>query len=331
MNDLPSGIVLVVAPDTVGYAGLSTRATERELSLALDDALNIGGSDFDVASTFVGALPGVELSGASAPTSTSAATPATSRSGGGSWILWIILIAIAAGAFFLFLNSREPRGREHQGSALAKAKAKAKAEVGQMLSAVANDILDMEDEVRSADNERVDRFYQDASGTYSKSSKSFEDATTAQQLLELSNDLELATWQLDSAEAILDGNEPPRRPEPRRFETPAPAPSTTGTPAERRPQVVGTSQLPSRPEYNRRPTRCSAAMGGGLMDLLSGVLASGALTRLGGGRSSRRRPRARVLPTRSRSRSTGGTATRRSPRSGGGSRKRVRGGGRRRK
>jgi hypothetical protein len=352
VNALPSGFVLVVAPESVGYSGETSRATEVEVETALDNALNAGGSDFDIAATFVNSLPGIDLDGTTTtavptastavPTASTAvptaSTPASS-SGGGSGLLWIVVIVVIGGGIFLFLRSRKSTGSRGANTVLGKAKA----EVQKMLSAVANDLLDMEEEVRSANNDRADRFYQDASATYSKSSEAFEAASTPQQLLDLSNGLELAIWQLDSAEAILDGNEPPTRPEPKKLDIPAPRPTPSTQP--RRPS--GPSQVPPRPDYNRRSTRRSAPMGGGLMDLLMGALGSGMLS-AGGSRGSRRSPsprRSRVSPRAARrsssSRSSGsafpsptrrGSTTRtRSSRRSGGSGKRIRGGGRRRK
>ncbi len=306
VNEMLSGLVLVVAPESVGYSGQSTRATESEIASALDEALNRGSSDLDIASIFVGSLPGVDR----------ATVPGSgSGSGGGSGLLVIVVILVAGVGIFLFLNSR----KKARGGSATTVLGKAKAEVQRMLSAVANDVLEMEEEVRSADNVKVDQFYKDASATYARSMEAFDAARTPQDLLAMSNDLELAIWQLDSAEAILDGNELPPRPEPRRLEAPKPAPAVSTRPAQSGAQSGYASQLPPRPNYNRRSTRRSAPIGGGLMDLLVGAISAGAVS---SGRSSRNRRR----PVSSRS-------VRRSQpsRSSRGSGKRIRGGGRRRR
>lgn len=306
VNELLSGLVLVIAPESVGYSGQTTRATESEIASALDEALNRGSSDLDIASIFVSTLPGVD----------SAAVPgAGSGSGGGSGLLVIVVILVAGVGIFLFLNSR----KKTRGGSATTVLGKAKAEVQRMLSAVANDVLEMEDEVRSADNAKVDQFYKDASATYARSMEAFGTARTPQDLLALSNDLELAIWQLDSAEAILDGNELPPRPEPQRLEAPKPAPAVPTLPAQQRAQSGYTSQLPPRPNYNRRSTRRSAPMGGGLMDLLVGAITAGAIS---SGRSSRNRRR----PV-----SSGNVRRSRPSRASRGSGKRIRGGGRRRR
>ncbi len=337
VNAMPSGIVLVIAPESVGYSGETAVFSETEITAAVDQALTAGGTDLDLATAFLDALPGVDLGGDSSPATTRVPTAATPPAeGGGNGLLWVIVIVLVGGGVFLFMRSRKSGSARGANSALGKAKA----EVQKMLSAVANDLLEMETEVRSANDDRVDQFYEDASAAYSKSSEAFDAASTPQQLLDLSNGLELAIWQLDSAEAILDGNEPPPRPEPKRLEIPKPLP----TPSSPTPRPSSPSQLPPRPDYNRRSTRRSAPMGGGLLDLLMGALGSG-MTAAG---DSRRSPRPRRSPASARgarrsqsSRSRRGaspsssrrssTPRPRSSRSSGGSGKRIRGGGRRRK
>jgi hypothetical protein len=244
-------------------------------------------------------------------------------------------VIIAGLGLLLFWLMR--RGNKQTVNAAAEQTAKARTAIQKQVDAIANDILDMEDEVRTAGNPEVDELYHQASDTYRTLEERLQQAGTPQELLDISNELDLAIWRLDCAEAVLDGKSKPAQPEPKRIE---PATTASGD------RVT----IPApRPDYQRRPSRRSSYMGSGMMEILIGVagqvLAGGARGRRSGGglggllgtRAGQRRdttPTARggggVVPgpgspmSRSTRRSTGRPARRRS---GGG---RTRGGGKRR-
>jgi hypothetical protein len=58
---LGRGIVLVIAPESVGYAGEGDFFNEVELERAFDAAADVSGSDFDLAATFVEEVTGVSV------------------------------------------------------------------------------------------------------------------------------------------------------------------------------------------------------------------------------------------------------------------------------
>ncbi|MFC2177244.1 hypothetical protein ACFLRH_02375, partial [Actinomycetota bacterium] len=80
---LGRGIVLVIAPETLGYAGEGDVYNEAELESALDSAADVGGSDYDLAAEFVGQITGVPVG--------STANPVPSE-GGGNGFLWFVVI-----------------------------------------------------------------------------------------------------------------------------------------------------------------------------------------------------------------------------------------------
>jgi hypothetical protein len=231
------------------------------------------------------------------------------------------------------------RGKNQSANAAAEQMAKARGVVQKQVDAVANDILDLEDEVRVANNAEVDEFYSAASATYRTLTERLQKADTPEELVDLSNDLDIAIWQLDCAEALLDGKPKPPRPERKQFEPVRTTDDRVTIPAP-------------RDDYQRRPGRRSSYMGPGLMEILIGVagqvLAGGGRGRSGGlggslGGMMRRRPARRDTPqarggggvvpgpgspvkrsSRRTSRPSRSTRTR----SGGG---RVRGGGKRRR
>jgi len=342
--DIDGGTVLVLSPEDIGWVTDNEGFTEDDMVAAFDFANSEGGNDAEYAANFVVGLVGAATPADTAPpataaTATTAAAAAAESSGGGGGGFLILIFVIGGLGLLVFWLIR--RGSKQTVNAAAEQMAKAQAVVQKQIDAVANDILDMEDEVRVADNREADQFYNEASETYRTVTEQLPNAESPQQLLELSNDLDVAIWQLDSAEALLDGKPKPPRPEPKRLE-----------PVARPSQDRVTTPAP-RSDYQRRPSRRSSYLGPGMMEILIGVAGQ---VLGGGGRStgrgrigsvgrrssaSTRTPRARrgggVVPGPGAPvarRSTRRATTRRSPgrsttrRSGGG---RVRGGGRRRK
>lgn len=289
-----AGTVFVVATETVGWASEGDIYTEEQLDEATDASLD-GGSDTEVVELFVATLIDAPV-GAAVP-------------GGGGGLPWgwiLLIVVIAGGAFVFWRVSRSSKRTE------AAAIESARAEVKKRLDDVANDIIDLEDEVASSEIVAVPVLYESATEAYSKALKEYERAETPAQLMTTAEDLDQAIWQLDSVEALLDGKEPPPKPEkpkptaPPRSST-APSP-TSGSPLDTPPRVPETTY--------RRPTRRSSSNTGAI---LTGIL-MGAMT------SSRRSPGRSPWGSSgssSRSRSSGRS---RSP-----SRSRKSGGGRRRR
>ncbi len=346
-----SGLVLVVAPDTVGVSGTSEEFGDLEIADAVEASF-AGETDLEVLELFTSQLLGVDV--APATTAAPGAAASDSAEGGGSGFLW--LLALVGGGLILFFWWRRRQGAT-KGPRLHPDLAEAKEVVQGQINAVANDIIEMEDEVRQANNPEVDEFYEAAGSTYSDVTEAFPTANRPQALLDLSNELDEAIWQLDSAEALLDGKTPPERPEPKRLPAPEPAPPD--------PRPEG-SRLPPRPTYDqpvydRRPGRRSSYSGGGLMEILmgaagammaargrggGGLVASRTTTRSGAPARRRRvtpaefpqvpgktRSGGPIVPSPSRSgrRRTSSTASRSSTRTRRGKVGRVRTGGRRRR
>lgn len=262
------GLVLVIAPESVGYAGVGEFFTEVELETALEAAVDSAGTDFELAATFVSELTGAPVTPVPVPT-TAASTAApqsqapSPSSGGGLGLIWVVLIIGGIGLFVWWMMKRSKARQSAAEASLSDEKLnQARYIIQEQLNDVANDILALEDEVRVADNDRASKFYETASQTYSDVTETLPGAGSAQGLLDLSNKLDVAIWQLDSAEAILDDKPLPERPEPKRLEPPPPDPA-----AEPSTRVT----VPGPSSYQRRPERKSSFGGGGLMDLLIAV------------------------------------------------------------
>jgi hypothetical protein len=171
-----------------------------------------------------------------------------------------LLLLVGGGLLVFWMMSRGSR----QAPDLTSVKDLARAKLNQ----VANDIIELEDEVLLSEDIRVKERYQRASQTYSTAMSTVEDANTAPALMTVSTALDEAIWELDCAEALLDGKPLPPKPEP-----PKPA-----APAE----PVAVPSEPQAPEYQRRSQRQSSFGSSELMNVLMAILASQGM-RGGGG------------------------------------------------
>lgn len=253
LDDLGSGTVLTVAPETVGYASDGNSWTAEQLKEAVDDSLN-GTSDNDVVVRFVESLTGAAVGGGGSGSG--------GGSGGSSGIIWLLVFVVGLAALFFFLRSRSQRtsatarsGRLGEFRAVAQEK----------LNAVANDILEMETEVTMSENPEVQQHYKSASAKYAEVVDKVGTVTDPEELLDLAYQLDIAIWELDVAEAYLDGKSPPKKPEPPKLETSQPqAGRKSGS-------VINT---PPPPAYDRRPQRQSSPSGPDLGSILLALLAA---------------------------------------------------------
>lgn len=270
-----TGTVLVVAPETVGWGSEGDIYTREQLDEATDVSLN-GSSDTEVVELFVATLIGQPV-GSAEP-----------GGGGGLPLGWIfLLIVIAGGALVLWLSSRSSKKDAE------RAIESARVEVKKRLDAVANDIIDLEDEVTASTDPAVGVLYESATVAYARALGTYQGAASPEELIDTAEELDMAIWRLDSVEALLDGEDPPPKPVKPQPAAPPRAAAQSLTP----PRVPAT--VYRRPDH-RRSSGTTAMMTG----LLMGSMVS-----------ARRSPR-RSSSSGSRSRSTSST--------------RMRGGGRRR-
>ena len=248
LDRLGSGYVVTIAPETVGFTGDGTAWSVEEMNTAIDASLD-GGSDDQVVELFIS-----ELTGAGIVPSPGGEEPAD----GGGGFGWIWLVVIAGGALLIFsaMRNSSKKRAEVAGSELEKVKAMAKAK----LAEVANDIIEMEHEVELSDNAEVKSHYQSASATYAEALARTEKDPGPAEMLDVVRDLDVAIWELDVAEALLDGKPVPEKPKPPEPKPPARQPDPAPT---------------ERPEDSsgRRPERQSSYAGSDLMTALWALLA----------------------------------------------------------
>lgn len=202
----PATVIVLTEDGFVGYetVGEFDRA---DVEAALNAADAAGGSDLTYLTNVVEALTGATAP-VPAPTQAPAPVPAPASSGGGSglWILLIFVGGFIAIAWFVMRKSKKASEARAEGDVQG-----ARTEIQSQLNSMANDILDLADRVRLGGPKAV-AFFEAGSGVYEKASEEFEKATTFAQLEALSDRLDEAAWQLDSSQAILDGDPMPPKP-----------------------------------------------------------------------------------------------------------------------
>ncbi|MGI9667421.1 MAG: hypothetical protein ACR2N2_10000 [Acidimicrobiia bacterium] len=261
LNGVPDGegLVLVAGPESVGWAKNNSIWTTPELNEALEVSLDGEDSD-EVVLLFVGTLLDEDAAGG----------------GGFPWFLVIIALIILGIAVLVWRSKRNREAAEKATFEQVRASAQAQ------IDAVANDILDDEDEVADAKNAEASEHFDRATEIYSAAADRLASAEDPEDVVEISTDLDRAIWHLDSAEAIIDGRPLPPKPEPPKPPEPAPTPTSVGMPPPTR-----TRSVEPLPPYERRSNRRSSY---GADDMLKTVLAMQAmkgLSRSGTGSRSR--------------------------------------------
>ncbi|NHZ70977.1 MAG: hypothetical protein GWP18_04980 [Proteobacteria bacterium] len=255
LDRLPSstGTVLVVAPETVGWASAGDIWTNDQLDAALDASLD-GSSSDDVVEIFVAEL--IEPS-----------------SGGSSGLLIFVGFIVVVGGAIAFLVVRaSKRQREEALEQVESLRATAQLQI----DAIANDILDLEDEVRMSDDAAVQDHYTAAIETYTGASEKLGGLSSGRDIVDFDYELDVAVWRLDTAEAMLDGNPLPEKPARPQYQPPTVQETSRGSTSSDERGV--TAPLP---EYRRRPQRRSSF---GAAEMAAAVLASQAMRGMGGRR-----------------------------------------------
>ncbi len=189
-RQIGSGTVLVVTPFEIGWA--SDRYSDDEIDGALVSAL----SEFDRSpgsglESFVGALP-----------------QASTSSGGAGWLVPLVVIVIIGGVVWLMVR-RSRNAKEKAGAGRLQ---EAKEELDGQIAVVANYIVELSDRVGLAEDDEAEALYREATDVFSAVQTDLPAADELHEMELLSDRLDHARWQLESAEARLEGKLPPPQP-----------------------------------------------------------------------------------------------------------------------
>lgn len=192
LDRVGSGTVVVLTER--GSVGYETDEIERsKVESALDSADEKGGDDLTYLSSVVAALTG--------------ASPATSGGGSGAWVL-LLIVALLVGLVVVAVRRSTKAAKVRGAGDLENARSEIKAQ----LDSMANDILDLSDRVKLAGSADAVRYFTFGSEAYSSATDEFDKARSLTELEALSGRIDEAAWQLDAAQAILDGQPVPAKP-----------------------------------------------------------------------------------------------------------------------
>lgn len=235
-------------------------------------------------------------------------TGSSSSSGGGfPWLLVGIPVALVGGGVW-FSSRRSRKKKEDSDYDTAQ---KIRTELQSELDELANDVIVLSGPVDLSDKPEAVTNYRAATDAYMDISDDIPDLeklkdADLKELSELGARVAHARWQMDAAEAIMDGEPIPEKP---KVEPPPPPAQPKPRPAQRRP-------MPQRQARPRVPySRSRRRSGGGLLDIL--IAGGGMLGGSSRGRSRGRSSGGMFAPQPRQQRQPRRTSTSR-PRSGGG-------------
>jgi hypothetical protein len=123
-----------------------------------------------------------------------------------------------------------------------------------MLGDTANKILVVEDRPALSGSPEATQHFQKAVATFASVDDRLESAITVDQLRPLVTDLDDALWNLDAAQAVLDGEEPPAR--TRTLPVPPPTPESSTTRDSQRDAITRWMDGGSDRHHRRRGRSC---------------------------------------------------------------------------
>lgn len=291
--------VIVVTPQEFG----AVSAITSDINSALDaaDAGFDNGGDAGLVAAYATERFGTVLSSGDITAGSDGSVESPGKPG--SPVVPLAVVGVLGGGAALLVRN----GRKKRDAATLDVIEAARDEVRQDLTVMADRILDLDDEVKLADNADMTARYAQASEIYSEARETVEILTDPVQLVELDEDVELARWQLETIEAELRGTTAPPKPAPKPEPLPPPPPQdavTRPSPQSPRPS----SRIPDWAQDEVRG-RQRTRRGGGILGDIMGGMVSGASNR-STYRTPSRRSSTRSSSRSSSSRSSGSSRTR---------------------
>ena len=209
--------VVVLSPGEFGAR--SDDFSDAELGRAADEAVDDSDrsfeSDFRVfAESLVGVSAGATATTTGLTTTTiGSATGGSSGSGGGSGGIFIFLAVVAGVIALVYFMTRRSAKQSQQ--ATGRQLEEARGEISEQLDVIANKILDLADKVTLSESDQAEEYFRTASSTYQQALNQLEKTTSLADLERLSDELDTTRWQLEAAEAVVEGRPIPSEPEDR--------------------------------------------------------------------------------------------------------------------
>ena len=200
--------VVVISPGEIGARSddFSSSQLGRAADEAVGDADRTFESDFRV---FAESLIGVPA-GATATTSGGSSGTSSGGGGGGVFIFLAVVVGVIGLVFFITRRSAK-QARQAAGRRLEEAKQ----EIMEQLDVIANEILDLADKVTLSERDQAEEYFRTASAAFQTAQEQLDQATTLAELERLSDQLDTTRWQLEAAEAVVEGRPVPPEPDDR--------------------------------------------------------------------------------------------------------------------
>ena len=196
------GTVYVATSEELGANSL--HLGDAELGNALDASLDSARTCFEAGANAFAEAIGHELA---SPVACPARESGSGR-GSSKWVLFF-LVAIPAGiGGALWWRRRQQRGRDDD------AIDEGRAELRAQLNVVAADIVEHGDRIQLAENADAIGHFRDANEIYASVDVLLPNADDLLELAGLSDQIDLARWHFESADALVGGREPPPKPQP---------------------------------------------------------------------------------------------------------------------
>ena len=197
--------VIVVTATEIGVESFDF--DDARVQQALDYSLDTPGAsyfdEFDqiTAGLSIGAVPpGIPVDEGDSPSP----SPSFGISG---WVLVLGFVVVVGGV--ALVNVRNDRRNE----ALATSRLlSAQEEIRGQMSVIANEILEFSDRIGVEEHPDAVEHFRSASETYDRADELLAAASTRDDLEDLSDELDVARWELAAAEAIVEGETIPPRP-----------------------------------------------------------------------------------------------------------------------
>jgi hypothetical protein len=206
--------VVVISPGEIGAR--SDDFSDAELNRAADEAIGDDDrsyeADFRVFAESLVAVPAGATGTTTALTTTtisSSAGGSSANSGGGGGVFIFLAFVVGLMALVVFMTRRSAKNTQQ---ASARRLAEAKREIAEQLDIIANEILDLADKVTLSEQDQAEEYFRTASATYQEAQDKLDKATNLAELERLSDELDTTRWQLEAAEAVVEGR--PIPPEP---------------------------------------------------------------------------------------------------------------------
>jgi len=209
--------VVVISPGEIGARSddFSNAELDRAAEAAVGDTEGSFEADFRVFAESLVAVPAGTTGTTTALTTTTigSSTGGNSGSSGGSGGIFIFLAIVAGVIGLVVLATRRSAKQARQ--ATGRRLEEAKGEIKEQLDVIANEILELADKVTLSEKDEAEEYFRTASATYQQAQDQLDKATNLAELERLSDELDTTRWQLEAAEAVVEGRPIPPEPEDR--------------------------------------------------------------------------------------------------------------------